>query len=321
MTTSSTQNKTTSLEQATRFSVIQPSGLLKFTGEDSQAFLQGQLSSDIRALSESDAQYASYSTPKGRMLASFLVFRMADAYFLQLDNALASAIQKRLSMFIMRSKTQCTDVSADYALIGVQGPQAAELVQKLTGDLNKQALKTTHTADISVITLAGERYQIIADASAAQNIKQKLLAANCAESDSQDWMLGDIRAGIPWISTDTQEAFVPQMANMDLIGGVSFNKGCYPGQEIVARTRYIGQVKRRAFRAQVKTETLSNGQEVFSPEMNGQASGKVIWAASCGNGEWEALISAQISSIEHGLHLNDPHGALLEILPLPYAIE
>ena len=111
------------------------------------------------------------------------------------------------------------------------------------------------------------------------------------------------------------------MANLDLIGGVSFTKGCYPGQEIVARTRYLGKVKRRMIHARVNAVSIGAGQDVFSPEMNGQPSGKILAASQIAPSEWETLVVTQLGSIEHGLHLEHPGGPLLSTLPLPYAVE
>lgn len=319
-----------STDPATAYSALQtgaivcpvsPAGLLRFSGEETQAFLHGQLSSDVKALSENQAQYSSYSTPKGRMQASFLLFRQGGDYWLQLADELAPPLQKRLSMFILRSKTRGTDASAEHALIGIAGPQAASLIQQTTGIADLPTLGVQDTADGCVIALPGGRFQLLTTQESAAGITQRLLAAGGTPALSDAWRLTDIHAGIPWVTAATQEEFVLQMANLDLIGGVSFNKGCYPGQEIVARTRYLGKLKRRMYRAQITAESVTAGQDVFSPEMNGQPSGKILQSAPSGNGGHEALVITQISSLEHGLHLGELTGPSLEILPLPYPVE
>jgi len=309
------------LESGAVICPVTPAGLLRFSGEESQAFLHGQLSSDVKAVTETTAQYTSYSTPKGRMLASFMLFRREGDYWLQLADDLAPAMQKRLSMFIMRSKTRCSDVSADYTLLGIAGPHAATLVQQISGTTDLPELSVAHTADCSVIALSGSRYQLLATPTQAASLQQRFQQAGAVLADAALWQLTDIRAGIPWITAATQEEFVLQMANLDLLDGVSFTKGCYPGQEIVARTRYLGKVKRRMYRARIACETASAGQDVFSPEMNGQPSGKIVMAAPAGAGIQECLVVAQMSSLEHGLHLESPAGTPLEMLPLPYAVE
>ncbi|MBS1157450.1 MAG: folate-binding protein [Proteobacteria bacterium] len=309
------------LETAAVACPVSPAGLLHFSGEETQAFLHGQLSSDIKALDDSSAQYACYSTPKGRMLASFLVFRQGGDYWLQLADELTPALQKRLSMYIMRSKTRCTDASAERALIGVAGPQAAARALALAGIEQLAELSIHHGADFSLIALPGARFQFVTTPDAAPALWQKLLDAGCVPGGQPLWQLSDIRAGIPWISAATQEEFVLQMANLDLIGAVSFTKGCYPGQEIVARTRYLGKVKRRMYRVSAARDVIAAGQDIFSPEMNGQPSGKILQASPTQTGHWEALVVAQMSSLEHGLHLDNPAGPELTILPLPYAVE
>ncbi|MDR3410314.1 MAG: hypothetical protein P4L87_05105 [Formivibrio sp.] len=310
-----------SLETSAMICPASPAGLLHFTGEDTQAFLHGQLSSDIKALDESSAQYSSYSTPKGRMLASFLVFRQGGDYWLQLADELVPALQKRLSMYILRSKTRCSNASAERALIGIAGPDAASQALALAGIDQLPQLTIHHASDFSLIALPAARFLFVTTPDNAPALWQKLLDSGCVPGSQNLWQLTDTRAGIPWISTATQEEFVLQMTNLDLIGGVSFTKGCYPGQEIVARTRYLGKVKRRMYRVGSTCTAIQAGQDIFSPEMNGQPSGKVLQANQTEPGRWEALVVAQMSSLEHGLHLENPQGPELGILPLPYPVE
>jgi tRNA-modifying protein YgfZ len=295
-------------------------GIIAFSGEETEPFLQGQLSSDVRALGDNTAQYSSYSTPKGRMLASFLLFRQGNDYYLQIAAELQEAIQKRLAMFVMRSKTKARDASSELCLLGVAGPLAAEKLSAILGALPEGDFATLHKEHCTVIALPGQRYQLAIASDAALALWQQLAAAGIVAAAESLWRLSDIRAGAPWITAATQEAFVAQMANMDLIGGVSFTKGCYPGQEIVARTQYLGKLKRRMYRASIATEHAEAGQEVFSSEMNGQASGKVMLAALADQGRWEILVVAQIASLELGLHLGAVDGPQLEILDLPYAV-
>lgn len=294
-------------------------GLIRFQGEDSQAFLQGQLSSDIRALTNNAAQYSSYSTPKGRMQASFLISRQGDDYLLQIAAELQAAIQKRLAMFIMRSKTKASDANEQLVQVGLAGPNASAIITTLFGAA-PAALEVQHHDQASVIGLEGARFQIIASPAAMQLIWPQLLANGATAAGTAVWQLTEIRAGAPWITAATQEEFVPQMANMELIGGVSFNKGCYPGQEIVARTQYLGKLKRRTYRMHVDSLDVTAGQDVYSPAMNGQASGKIMLAAPAPQGGTEVLVVAQIASLEQGLHLQDENGPKLTQLSLPYAL-
>ncbi|WP_035854184.1 CAF17-like 4Fe-4S cluster assembly/insertion protein YgfZ [Deefgea rivuli] len=294
-------------------------GLIRFQGEESQVFLQGQLSSDVRALTLNSAQYSSYSTPKGRMQASFLVSRQGDDYLLQIAAELQAAIQKRLAMFVMRSKTKASDANAELVQVGVAGPTANALIITLFGTA-PAAFEVQHHANASVIGLEGARFQIIASPAVMPSLWAQLLENGAIPAGTAAWQLTEIRAGAPWITAATQEDFVPQMANMELIGGVSFTKGCYPGQEIVARTQYLGKLKRRTYRMHVDSLDVQAGQDVYSPEMNGQASGKIMLAAPAPQGGSEVLVVAQIASVEHGLHLQDSNGPQLTPLSLPYSL-
>ncbi|WP_373295749.1 CAF17-like 4Fe-4S cluster assembly/insertion protein YgfZ [Jeongeupia chitinilytica] len=299
-------------------------GLIRFSGEETAAFLNGQLSSDVRTLPADAAQYSSYSTPKGRMLASFLVFRDGDDYYLQIAAELQPAIQKRLGMFILRTKTKPADASAERILLGVAGPTAAATVAAVTGAAAPAAQAVTtasvHGASVTVIGLSGDRFELAIPADAAETVWQALVDAGARPVGEPVWRLTEIRAGAPWITAATQEAFVAQMANMELIGAVSFTKGCYPGQEIVARTQYLGKLKRRMFRMHVEAEAKA-GDEVYSSEMNGQASGQLVLAAPALQGGYEVLAVAQIASLEHGLHLGSIDGPVLSRLDLPYPLD
>ncbi len=294
-------------------------GLIRFSGEETAAFLHGQLSSDVKQLGPNRAQYSTYSTPKGRMLASLLVLADGEDRLLMLPRALLPTIQKRLSMYVLRSKTKASDISADTVLLGLCGAQAAGVAKQLGGSLPTEALQKVDLPAGWLLKLDEGRFLLGIAAAQAETIWQVLLAAGASPAGAAAWTLADIRAGITWVLPATQEAFVPQMANMELIGAVNFKKGCYPGQEIVARTQYLGKLKRRALRVQASSP-MQAGESVFSPEMQDQASGQVALAAPSADGLWEALVVVQLSSIEHGLHVQGPQGPALSVLPLPYTV-
>lgn len=288
-------------------------GLICFSGEESLTFLQNQLSSDVRELSHHKAQYSSYSTPKGRVLASFLMWQYQQQYYLQLDPVLLPGIQKRLSMYILRSKTQASDVTTLWGKFGLAGQNIRPTVEKALGVTAPQDMGMETLPDATlIISLPGDRFEVITPIAQAPALWQKFVAAGCVEAGDPIWQLSEIRALVPWVTQAVQEEFVPQMLNLDLIGGISFNKGCYPGQEIVARTQYLGKLKRRMFYATVNSDVpIHIGTDVFSPEMNGQSSGKIINAAPSPAGGQEVLVVAQISSLAYGLHLGDVEGPLL----------
>ena len=296
-------------------------GLIRFSGADAQAFLQGQLSCDVAAIPDGGMALGSYCTPKGRMLATFLLWREGDAYSMLLSRSIAPAIAKRLKMFVLRSKVVTEDLSDATVLLGAGGDKAAPALAALAATALPTSRKLQRVAGLGVvIALADGRFLLACDDAKAavrawESLRGTLVAAGGAV---WDWM--DIRSGTPMITAPVQEQFVPQMANLELIGGVSFKKGCYPGQEIVARTQYLGKVKRRMFRARV-AEAAQAGDELFSDDTNGQSNGMVLSAQPAPGGAWEALVVVQLASKEQSqVHLRSPAGPVLEFIDLPYQV-
>lgn len=294
-------------------------GLIRFTGPDTEAFLQGQLSSDVRKLAAGNAaQYSSYSTPKGRMLASLLLTHHDGDYWLSLPLDMLEKTRKRLAVYVLRSKTRAEDASAGFVQLGLAGPDSARLVSGLLAGAQPPALHQVAGLESAWVQgLENGQFLITAATARAEAVWQQLQQAGAVAAGAALWTLTRIRAGVVSIGEETEEQFVPQMANMDLIEAVSFKKGCYPGQEIVARTQYLGKLKRRCFRFQSPLPAMP-GQDVFSPEMNGQPSGKIALAAPAAEGHYEVLAVVQLSSLEQGLHLGAPDGPLLTAMPQPY---
>ncbi len=305
-----------------KFSTLPETGLLRFSGADAQSFLQGQLSCDVAALNPLQATYGSYNTPKGRMLASFLLWRAGVDYFMQLPRALCEPIRKRLSMYVLRSKVQMADVSEAFALMGVAGSGAAAAVRAASLQIADAPLRMMETSGVLSLRLDAERLEIVAPADQAPQI-ELLLKKEAESADAAVWALATIRAGIPVITLPTQEEFVPQMANLDLIGGISFSKGCYPGQEIVARMHYLGKLKQRMVLAHVETGTPPQaGDKLYATETGEQSSGMVVNAAAAPGGGFDLLAVAQTSTFStNGLHLGSLTGPALQMLPLPYPSE
>ena len=267
-------------------------GLLRAAGEDARAFLHAQLTNDIENLLPGQARYAGWCSAKGRLLATFLVVPYSGGFLLQLSRDLVPTVAKRLSMFVLRSKLKITDVSAEWDQFGQwrdDGP-APLAVQEQDGT-------------ITVGVEAGRSLVLAAGASERQ----------APSRPEEDWSLAEVRAGRVLIAQPTQDQFVPQMVNLELAGGVDFRKGCYPGQEIVARAQYRGEVKRRMYR--LKGAALKPGQELYSDDAPGQPSGTVVNAA----GE-ESLAVLQTSAVEAKSAIRaQPQSAALEVLPLPYS--
>lgn len=293
-------------------------GVLEFTGVDATEFLQNQLSCDLKSLS-GKCTYGSYCTPKGRMLASFLVWQDGEAWHMVLRRDILPAVLKRLRMFVLRSKVSVGDASERVALLGAAGPQAGQVLKDAFGALPASPQGVTSTAAAgALLSLPGERLLAVlpADAAAAA---WPALATSLRPVGASAWDWTDIRNGIAFIGVSTQEQFIPQMANLELIGGVSFKKGCYPGQEIVARTQHLGKVKRRMYLANVQADAAP-GEELFGEDVEGQSNGMVAGAARSPLGGTDVLAVVQRASAEASrVHLRSLDGPLLVFRPLPYS--
>ncbi len=295
-------------------------GLIRVAGEDAASFLHNLLSNDIKKLQPHHAQRTSFNSPKGRMLASFVVWRDGSDFLLQLSGDIAPAIQRKLSMYVLRSKVRLTDAATDLAGIGLAGPNVARVLDQLGLQLPPDALQTSGES-IRVVRLEGPRVMLYTTIANAPEVWQKLVAAGVEPAGTVAWHWLDITQGIPLITAATQDEFVAQMLNFELIGGVNFQKGCYPGQEIVARTQYLGKLKKRLFRAHVEGNTPKAGSDVFSPEFGEQSAGKVVMAAPAPEGGSDLLAVVQVSSRESNtVHLGSPIGEHLRFDVLPYTV-
>jgi len=294
-------------------------GLLRVAGEDAQTFLQNMLSNDIHELDAGRAQLSSLNTPKGRMIASMLIWRDGGDYLLQLPRILCEPLRKKLGMYVLRAKVKVSAASDEIVLLGLSGEKAQDVLQGQFGELPQQPFGFLAFGRVGVLRLGDRRFQVSVPMREAPALWQALVRpAQPAGSAGWDWLT--IRAGIPVILPQTQEQFVPQMVNFELLGGVNFKKGCYPGQEIVARMQYLGKAKRRMYLAHLDGgEVPQPGDELFSADMEGQASGMIANAAPAPGGGYDVLAVMQIASHESQvLHWKSMQGEALRFLPLPY---
>lgn len=306
---------------ATIVAPLADQGVIRATGEEAASFLHNLLTNDINHIPADGARLAGMCTAKGRLIASFLIWREGSDYLLQLSADILPAIHKKLSMYVLRSKVKLLDASDERVLIGVAGPQAEALVRAL-GAQPGVAMSSAAFDGSTAVRLDGQRFVLAVAASAAEAV-WNTLAASAKPAGLAAWRLTEIAAGQPRVVAATQEAFVPQMINYELpaVGGVSFHKGCYPGQEIVARTQYLGKVKRRMYRARLDT-AFPAGTDVFTPESGTQHCGALVSVAPAPEGGYECLLVVQSSGMEAGeVHVGSPDGPKASFLPLPYAIE
>jgi folate-binding protein YgfZ len=294
-------------------------GVVAFRGEETAAFLQGQLTNDVRGLHADVAQWNGYCSPKGRLLGNFLMWRQGEDYCLQLSGDILPGVLKRLSMFILRTKVRGRDASDESVRLVVAGAQAANAVRAAMGAVPEAAMRSAATDHGQVIRVGDDKFVLSIVPERAAAVWQALrLSATPVGAPVWDWLR--LNAGIPMIVAATQEQFVPQMVNLEVIGGVSFQKGCYPGQEIVARSQYLGKLKRRMFLAHVDSEAAP-GDSLFSADIAGQATGTVVNAAPAPGGGYDVLAVAQVESANTQiLHLKAADGAALSLKPLPYAL-
>lgn len=283
--------------------------LIEAVGEDAKAFLHGQFTSDINHLAADQVQHSAWCTAKGRMQASFLVWRAGDAYQLALAADLEAASLKRLQMFVLRAKVKLVALSDSRALVGIAGPQAAEALAD-AGLPCPAAPMTTVSSDMAtVIAIEANRYIVSLTQDSAATLWQKL-SIKARPAGLPVWRWLDIQAGFPLVTAATKEEFVPQMADFEKLGGISFHKGCYPGQEIVARTQYLGKVKRHLFRVK-SDQVLLAGTDLHSPDNPDQASGMIVSASPSPTGGFEALAVVQ-SNFAENLHLGSREGPKIE---------
>jgi len=314
--------------QAAALSPLSHLGALRIEGEEAAGFLHNLTSNDIKKLPVGSAQWNSLNSPKGRMLASFLVWRQSDAYTLILSADLAAEIAKKFSMYVLRAKVKVSNISETVLLSGAFGARASEVLNQ--AGLNPPASGTGNTADdgIAVISIpqagTADRYILISSTEKTPDLWHKLLSTSTMRAANvAAWIREDILAGIPLITKAIQEEFIAQMLNYELLGGVSFQKGCYPGQEIVARTQYLGKLKKRMYLAHLDGADIpAPGQDLYAPEFGEQSCGKVVTVCAAAQGGSDMLIVAQMSAQEAGeIHLGSAAGPRLSLGTLPYAID
>lgn len=288
---------------------LQDFGLIAATGADARAFLHAQLTNDVEHLPPDEVRYAGWCSAKGRLLATFLAIPQDDGILLQVARDLVAPIRQRLQMFVLRSKVTLADAGAAWAQFGVWGQGAAGQLGVLGVAMPARDGGVARAAGLVAIRISAQRILLL-----ARPDMRAALASRLERAGQSSWALEEIRAGRPHVMRATQDLFVPQMLNLERVGGVDFRKGCYPGQEVVARTQYRGQLKRRMVRLRVAL-ALRPGQDLYCDDAPGQPSGTVVNAAG-----GEALAVLPIASLESGVAVRAaPDGDPLEVLPLPYA--
>jgi hypothetical protein len=290
-------------------------GVIRVAGEEATKFLQGQLTQDVALLGLSEARLAAFCTAKGRMQASFIVFKRShDEVLLVCSRDILAATLKRLSMFVLRAKAKLSDASAEFALYGVVG----DAIESIAGSARPAWVKLDFDAAYLVFLHPGA-----GQPRALWCAPAGTPAPQGPQMDLALWHWLEVQSGIAMITQPIFEAFVPQMLNYESVGGVNFKKGCYPGQEVVARSQFRGTLKRRAYLTHT-AGTPTVGQEVFHALDAEQPCGLVAAAAANPAGGFDAVVSMQTAaaadSANGRLTLGSSTGAALVLLPLPYPL-
>jgi tRNA-modifying protein YgfZ len=295
-------------------------GVIDIKGDDAASFLHSQLTQDVQQLDASSARLAGYCSPKGRLLASFLMWRSADSVRLLVSQDVLAPTLKRLSMFVLRAKAKLSDASAELAAVGFAGEARAALSTLF--DALPDGVHTKVDGPHGVLARVPDAFGRARFVWIGPRAEVEARLADFDQSLTRapatlwDWL--DIHAGEPRITQATAEAFVPQMVNFDVLGAVNFKKGCYPGQEIVARSQYRGTIKRRT--ALAHGESAAAGMELFHSADPGQPCGMVVNAAPARDGGVDCLVEIKLAALDNGaVHVGAADGPALAFLPLPYA--
>jgi folate-binding protein YgfZ len=300
--------------------------LIHATGDEAAGFLHNLLSNDVVKLPVDAAQWTSFNTSQGRMLANFLLWRTDNGYSLALAADIAPALLKKLSFYILRTKVKLAVPTPERVLIGLAGTTASDALTRAALPVPAANMRQASSDGRRVIRIAADPDLFIIELAAtdAPTVFDALCLAGATEGSTASWQLANIRAGLPLITAATQEAFVAQMLNFEIIGGVSFTKGCYPGQEIVARTQHLGKIKRRLYRLALSSPPAAgvpSGTPLYAPEFSEQAAGAIVnFAPLAEGGEALAVIQTRCANAGGEIYLGTPDGPLAQVLELPYDV-
>ncbi len=269
--------------------------LIQISGTDANQFLQNQLITDLDELNEYGWLLSAWCISNGRILCNFILYEQDDAYFLVLPSMFKQKIMQRLGMFVLRSKVDIIDCLENYALIGLYGVKSLDLLKQINKNVNNKGNHLQQSENCTVIHFQDDtpRMMLVIPIENLGNFMNQILMA-CEESDRSAWSLLDIESGIPWITEATSEQFLPQMLNLDLTGGLSHKKGCYPGQEIIARVHYRGEIKKRLFIGTGNSNITPGPGDQLEELETGKLVGDVIDAEPCQDGQFKLLAICEI---------------------------
>ena len=290
-------------------------GVIQAQGEDAANFLHNQLTNDVLLLPVGQSRLAAFCSAKGRMQASFVLVKTApDTVLLVMGLDLLAQTLKRLSMFVLRAKVKLSDVTSQWQLRGLLGDSAKALIGH-AAPWHTVGLEGAHAVALYPAVVNG-----VGVPRALWLAPTGLALPTGDEVSPELWQWSEVMSGVTLLSQPVYEAFVPQMLNYESVGGVNFKKGCYPGQEVVARSQFRGTLKRRTALVH-SPETLSAGQDLFTPTDPEQPCATVVLSAARPDGQgFDALVSGTLESMQTGWRAGSADGTAMELLPLPYAL-
>ncbi len=299
-------------------------GLIKASGEDAQNFLHGQFTNDLNLVNSKNSQLSSYCNPKGRMLSIFRIYKTVNGYHLILPKDVIEKTLNKLNMFKLIAKVELIDASDELVIFGVAGPNTESVLSSIDLTMPQKIDHCVIDNETTLIRLPSENSRVICITRPKQAITiWGELAKKLDVASNKLWNLHDIYSGIPTITENTSEAFIPQMTNLEIIKGVSFSKGCYPGQEVIARTHYLGKPNRRMYRINIITANVPEpGINIFSSKDENQPVGKVVIAEKISDEITSALAVLRIANQnDRDLHLSSVSGANISMQSLPYSLD
>ncbi len=282
-------------------------GLISAHGDDASSFLQGQLTNDINQVTEDNAQLSAFCSPKGRALALFLIYKQEQTTYLQLSEELIEATLKRLKMFVMRSKVTLKNCTGEWIRLGISGPDSAQKLTKLFSDIPLETYGISKTSQLTIIRLPGvhPRFELIGKNLDEMKNIWSTLSQYFTPAGYSAWELANIHAGIPALYPATADKFVPQMINLDELNAINFKKGCYVGQEVIARVKYLGKVKRRMHPATIESTATHQAGDAIYCGNNDTAIGLIVAAQPENEKKQALLISIKEDFIEsNNIYLN-----------------
>lgn len=298
-------------------------GIIVIAGDDATKFMQGQFTNDVDLINEETSQLNAFCNKKGRMIANFRAFKHQGNYFLSIKSDLVEQSIQHLQNYVLRSHVAIQDVSEQMVHLGISGKDAINLLSPFIENINEEVDSVSHNNDYIAVRVAGEqpRYEVFCSLEHAKGLWQKI-SPHAEVVDASTWDYLNIQAGLPFIDASTSGEFIPQMANMELINGISFTKGCYTGQEIVARMHYLGKLKKRCYKINIASEKKpDNGDKLFAENARaGQNTGAIIQVEKSPDSGYDALAVIQIADAQSQLFLNDADGPKVTVKELPYSL-